>query len=543
MVYTGKPSYRDEFDLIFRNETSATKRRAQKGASRERETATNAVPQKTARLSDDFQNLEPIIDSLHNDWHTDAYNAFIGSGQVLLAPGLGISDEIQATAFFFRNFVLLPRQTDATRGFLATLLPFYNRLGSDTSLHKATTAVALCAFANFPEKAYLKDRAVAEYGRAIRKVNDTIVSPTIARSDEMLLTILLLGLYETISSKLRSSGAWSAHINGAVTLAKLRGTEQFNNPVSLNLFRAVRAHMLVNAIQNSLPITEFPAEHGWLSDCEHESTTAQRLMFVTIQLPAVRQRAKQVFADPRLMDQRDVLSQLSTSAADLDDAFARWYDSLPPRWSHQTVATLEGMPDDLEEAEAWPGPMNVYEDLIVSNVINNHRMGRIFCQAVVIACQARLGQSREAVEQSEKYQKAVKTARDLVNAVCATVPFHLGYDIKDRARKMAQSKTAAEAVGGYFLLWPLFVCTRVECIPADQKRWVRGRLRYISRTYGIDGLEYLKHVPENYLSRGIRMVNDPTPDDYPHQSPEAGEMMTMPMPMMESKFARVWLTV
>ncbi|KAL9087267.1 MAG: hypothetical protein Q9165_006761 [Trypethelium subeluteriae] len=482
--------------------------------------------------------------------------------QVVLAPALGIPDETQAIAFFFRHFVLLPRQTDATRGFLATLLPFYNQLGSDSSLHKATTAVALCALANLPGKAYLKGKAVGEYGRAIRKVNDIIISPSTARSDETLLTILLLGLYETISANLRSTGAWSAHVNGAVALAKLRGTEQFKKPVSLNLFRAVRAHMLVNAIQHSLPITDFPAENGWLSDCEQGSTTAQRLMFVTIRLPAIRTRAKQVFADSCLMNSRDTLFELLTLATDVEAAFARWYDSLPSIWSHRTVATLEGMPDNLEEAEVWPGPVNVYEDLVVSNIVNNCRMGRLYCEAVIIACLARLGRSREEVEQSEKYQTALKAAQDIVNAICATVPFHLGYDIKERGRKLGGSKTgmpllrcrrspvsspqhttkpnhtAAEAVGGYFLLWPLFICARTECVPADQKRWIRGRLKYISRTYGIDGVQYLEHVPDTYLSRGINMVNDPTPDMLPLQSTEAGEMMTPPMPMLGSKFTR-----
>jgi hypothetical protein len=49
---------------------------------------------------------------------------------------------------------------------------------------------------------------------------------------------------QTVSSTQKSDSAWTAHINGAVALVKLRGTEQFQNPVSLNLFRAVRSHMV-----------------------------------------------------------------------------------------------------------------------------------------------------------------------------------------------------------------------------------------------------------------------------------------------------------
>ena len=164
-------------------------------------------------------------------------------------------------------------------------------------------------------------------------------------------------------------------------------------------------------------------------------------MTSTIRLPSVRQRAKQVFTDPHLWKQRDVLFQLMSSAAGLDAELAVWFDNLPAVWRYRTVATLEGMPDDLETAEVWPGPVNVYQDLVVSNIINNYRMSRIFCQAVIIACLAKLGPTREAVEKDERYQRTVKVIQDLVNAICAAVPFHLGYGTRDRTRKIGQEET------------------------------------------------------------------------------------------------------
>ncbi|KAI9685198.1 MAG: hypothetical protein M1822_004785 [Bathelium mastoideum] len=245
---------------------------------------------------------------------------------------------------------------------------------------------------------------------------------------------------------------------------------------------------------------------------------------ITIRLPSIRQRAKQVFSDPSLWTQRDVVFQLMASAAGLDAELALWFDSLPSVWRHRTVATLKGMPDDLETSEIWPGPVNIYEDLVVSNIVNNYRMGRIFSQAVIIACLARQATSREAVEANRKYQEAVRIGREMVNDICATVPFHLGYDIKDRSRKIGQQATAAEAIGGYFLLWPLFVCARLECVPAEQKRWIRGRLGFIARTYGIDGLRFLERQPENYVTRGIHLTDDPVPDVPPENSSPNGWM-------------------
>jgi hypothetical protein len=40
--------------------------------------------------------------------------------------------------------------------------------------------------------------------------------------------------------------AWGNHVDGAVALTKLRGTDQFEDPMSHDVFRAVRT-MMVNA--------------------------------------------------------------------------------------------------------------------------------------------------------------------------------------------------------------------------------------------------------------------------------------------------------
>ena len=41
-----------------------------------------------------------------------------------------------------------------------------------------------------------------------------------------------------------SASAWNKHVDGAVALVKLRGSDQFKSKQSLNLFRAVRNAMV-----------------------------------------------------------------------------------------------------------------------------------------------------------------------------------------------------------------------------------------------------------------------------------------------------------
>lgn len=39
--------------------------------------------------------------------------------------------------------------------------------------------------------------------------------------------------------------AWGNHVDGAVALTKLRGMDQFNDPMSHAMFRAVRTMMVI----------------------------------------------------------------------------------------------------------------------------------------------------------------------------------------------------------------------------------------------------------------------------------------------------------
>lgn len=43
-----------------------------------------------------------------------------------------------------------------------------------------------------------------------------------------------------------------------------------------------------------------------------------------------------------------------------------------------------------------------------------------------------------------------------------------------------------KALGGYFLLWPLFVASSVVCAPEEQKRWIKGKMQFIGKTFGIN---------------------------------------------------------
>jgi len=149
-----------------------------------------------------------------------------------------------AVAFFFKNLVAMPRSNDSLRGYLEILGPMYVKSRSNSLLHKATHALSLASLSNGRKSPLLRLEARRLYGQALREVGSAIQDPVAARSDEVLMAIMLFSLYEAITSTDDSRTVWTRHVNGAVTLVKLRGEKQLENATSLHLFRAVRASMV-----------------------------------------------------------------------------------------------------------------------------------------------------------------------------------------------------------------------------------------------------------------------------------------------------------
>lgn len=109
---------------------------------------------------------------------------------IVMAP------EFEAIPFFFRNFITLPQNSESMRGYLELLIPLYNRAQSSSALHLATSAVALATCGNYPGSQHLLRDAATTYGKAIRKLNEDLKYPHLARSDESVLATLLFSLYE-----------------------------------------------------------------------------------------------------------------------------------------------------------------------------------------------------------------------------------------------------------------------------------------------------------------------------------------------------------
>ncbi|KAF2735418.1 hypothetical protein EJ04DRAFT_563433 [Polyplosphaeria fusca] len=508
------PGYPDEFDLVFRDENKALERKARK-ASGSKDGSSQASPASLSPTStfdiavgrsrsrtpiDLGQQL--VFPPYHTPPQHDLFQAFLWNLQSGIPPTITMAPEYEATSFFMKNFVSLPLQSEAMRGFLELLVPLYNHARPSSALHLATNAVALAACGNYPGRQELLREAATTYGKALKRLNDDLKDPAVSKSDETVLAILLFSLYETIMTTNDTITAWGNHIDGAVALTKLRGNEQFKNPVSHDVFRAVRTMMITSCVQRSKPVEPFPGKHGWIgSESSDDENIANRLTLICIDLPNIRARAIALttspFTETLVAEARAILEFAQLVDANLQE----WYHTLPKDWQYKTVAVVSELPENVAESEHWIGSQHVYEDVHLASIINDYRVCRIFCQHVVIACINWL-EAGGSYAIPGATDSAMYVIQAMADEISACVPFHLSYDMQPRAKELGQDSDAAEAFGGYSLVWPLYVAANAESVPQRQRDWLSGRLFIIGAKFGLSSAQVLVLARRHILTCG-----------------------------------------
>ncbi|KAI4644247.1 hypothetical protein J4E93_006147 [Alternaria ventricosa] len=537
------PGYPDDFDLVFRDENKAMAKKARKssgttasnnsnGASSSSTSphlspsstfdvspGENAVPGEKAfqiitsrsRTPSDLSPSQQIL-ALSNyttpplslDQSFD-FEAFVWNLENAVPPTITLAPECEAVPFFFKNFITLPQQAESTRGYLEYLVPLYNRARPSSVLHLATTAVAMATCGQYPGRQQLLREAVSTYGKAIKKLNDDLKDPAMAKSDETVLAILMFSLYETIMSTDDTITAWGNHVDGAVALTKLRGMEQFNDPMSHAMFRAVRTMMITSCVQRSKPIDSFPGTGGWVGNGDiSEENAANRLTLICIDLPNLRARANILTTTPYDPAYGSEAKQILDLAQMVDGNLEEWYHTLPLEWKHRIIGVSSDTipPEEIALAERWPGEQHVYHDVSLASIINDYRVCRIFCRRVIMACVTWLSIGGNYADGDETWSRSVFVIQMMVDEISACVPFHMNYELQPVAKEMGQEQNAAEAFGGYSLVWPLYVAANAETVPQEQRDWLLGRLSIIGTKFGLSSAQVLVLARRHVLTCG-----------------------------------------
>ena len=163
----------------------------------------------------------------------------------LIEQPLATPVDQQAICFFLTNYVLVPGPSSTTgRGHLDFLLPLLKSQPANSPLAMTFTSVGLATMAVRPNARELMPMASSSYIKALKQINVSLKDPSAVMSDITLATILLLTIFEQITSSGMDLTAWSSHIKGAVAIIKSRGKNGFKTKIGRELFIFVREIMV-----------------------------------------------------------------------------------------------------------------------------------------------------------------------------------------------------------------------------------------------------------------------------------------------------------
>jgi hypothetical protein len=178
--------------------------------------------------------------------------------------------EGQATSFVFANYVSEDNESASAKGLLDYLPALYRRSPPGSILADAVIALGLVGIANANRDSALLSKAILKYSATARAVSARLEKVDLAKRDDTLISVLLLGLFEVslilvipgrdlradwiknnASDKPRSMASWLQHMRGAISLLKLRGDQQLATHIGRRIFVQLRT----NVVGQPQPIT------------------------------------------------------------------------------------------------------------------------------------------------------------------------------------------------------------------------------------------------------------------------------------------------
>ena len=434
-----------------------------------------------------------------------------GSGSPLstLSPKIHEAAESRALFYFLTHYIQVFPEEEKYKSYVDHLVPLYLDSNMSMRLYHATTAVSMLALAKKTDTRAYMEASQVSYGKAVGLLREAVADPDESRTDDTLMTAMILGLYDSIDASREAPLAWRHHVDGAFAMLNLRRYDTLGSPTSQKLYWAVKFHAAISHVMRCEPISPYT---DWKSLWRVTAPAADPgnydyyLALVALRLPALRHAAANVFLEPMTPAVALEILKLLGNIKILDAELACWPFGVPAPWRPNLVGWKHGMLRDIR-TQCYPGPVWGYYNWWIANVWNMYRALRLYCQGLIQCCVERLV-PEDSLEESPEYVGAVRTQQRMVDEICATVPICLGDTTGFSSAKPLGSpkleqrsqddqgmprgpqheqslRWSSNAMSGYFLIWNLETAASIPTVSRRQRAWVVGRLEEVGKRFGI----------------------------------------------------------
>jgi len=460
------PGYRVPGDLIFRNESSNVIRKIKaKEAKAKSASPKPHTPPSFHSDADDVQS-ELFVDVVRQE--DDALSIFS------LAPTI----EDRATGFFVTNYVI--GADGPSRGHLDYFADIARSQALGDGLIECVKAVGLAGYAHSVHAPSLLKNARYQYVRALQSTNKALKDPAEVRKDTTLLSIMILGIFETITGcNQRSLKDWAEHLNGASAVIKLRGPDQIKTPAGRRMLLQVSSNLLIACINRGIPLPKHIREYMEAAmKFVQKPDSAFHVLDTMMKLASFRAEC----LNGKLKDRHEILSK----ALKLDGIMLSIASAVPPGWEYETVYLGE------DSKYVYKGCYHIYYDVWMAQIWNALRTIRILLNEtirdVLLEGFALKPPVFSGSEHTAQFQISTDTLYELQADILYSVPQHMGiFPERGESGSLIQQVGGVygRMSGGWFLLWPLWLAGVMDISTEEVRDYALLNLGNIGDVMGI----------------------------------------------------------
>ncbi len=483
------PGYRDRLDLIFRNESQLVVRKARDRKASDKPKMATRPHTKRELLKDSLATLEEL-ESANSD--AKKFELIQPTGiddtrwDLSFVPPATIASSFKeyAVGFFFARYVLSHGQM--LRGYFEYLPSSYGQTDPAGPLTSCITSVGLAGLSNILQSKELMEEAEREYTVALRSTNAALRSSRDATTDSTLISVMLLGLYETLTfESQRSVMSWKEHLDGATMLLRLRGRQQFRTYTGLRIFQQLNSTILISCLHQAVPVPpDIVALRAYATNFFDSSALEWRLSNVMVRYIDFLVEVK----DGSLFTPLSIIS----SALQLDRELESLSTNVPFGWQYEWMFT------NADPELVYEGYYHVHNDRWTIQAWNIIRTLRILLnEAIRDQLLSADPHTRPLVtfpEHALQFQLSTEKVVRLSSEICASVPQYAGYldllssldscSVETVSRARDKGIIKDRGYGAHYLIWPYFTVGTLTITPDRQRLWIINRLQYIGRIGG-----------------------------------------------------------
>ncbi|KAK5052631.1 hypothetical protein LTR84_002496 [Exophiala bonariae] len=342
--------------------------------------------------------------------------------------GLREDPQMAAVGFFFRHYGLSMFNPDSHAGFHSAWQPMFLRSAPDSPLRNATAAVAVNIAMMWCFKGCDTRLPRGLFTKAIAATRKAMLSPTESKTDELLMTILIFDLYDTLLLHYTPGiPNYGKHKDGALALIEHRSDANYLTTSSKSMIDGTR-HSLLHYILAQRK--RFPDELVEMFQQGSKPSPAGSLDLISMQVTALQ---AEVFSlrreDPESLiasERRLRYEEIIENAIRVETLLVEWkFKTLTPAWKPYYISRASVTPSI--SAAGFYGPhCVVWQELAFGDLWATHATRCMYTLQVI----------RQAISDEpsllleRKYQTLLNQTdlqmQEFVDFVCFSVPFHIG---------------------------------------------------------------------------------------------------------------------